>query len=684
MLLKRCLELGARLAEPGEFTRRAFLNDKLDLAQAEAVADLIGASTESAARSALRSLQGEFSGHVRALQATLTDLRVLVEAMLDFPEEDLDFLQRDHVALEIKKLVAALATTLITARQGSLLRDGLRVALIGAPNVGKSSIINVLSKDDVAIVSAIPGTTRDLVRQSVDIRGLPVHIVDTAGLRSAEDPVEALGVARTRDAIAQADLVLLVSDLSVAAPEQLEEIRASLPANLRYICVHNKMDLVARQPARRMDAGIVHVWISAKTGAGVDLLEDAIAEAAGWQGEREDTFVARERHIRALEDCRERLESALTLCRKPSLLPKSYGWRSRRCHCSPARSLPTTCSARSSRASASVSSRMQHFAAEEIADLLDYSSLATAIGEALADTSVTAPERIQLATTESSSGKTLLIMPAWRQGGVLIVKVVTVVAENSERGLPSVQGHLRVFDARTGAVVATMDATELTRWRTAAASLLAARFLARPASRSLLVVGAGAIARHLIRAVLHRVSTATGLDLESNACARGATREPVEVPQGVCVRATESLSDTVGNADIISCATLSERALVLGEAVKSGTHVDLVGAFTPHMRESDDALIRRAHIFVDTRPGALHEAGDLIQPLAAGVFRESDIRGELADLVTSRSLGRDSEETITLFKSVGHAIEDLAACELVLSARTIAVRMFHVKHAPAR
>jgi tRNA modification GTPase len=317
-LVQRCIELGARLAEPGEFTRRAFLNDKLDLAQAEAVADLISASSEQAARSAMRSLQGEFSDLVRVLQGKLTDVRVFVEASLDFPEDDIDPTQLGRVPAALRDILQAIDAALTAAAQGSLLREGLRVALIGPPNSGKSSIINRLSNDDVAIVTPIPGTTRDLIRQTVDIRGLPVHIVDTAGLRETQDPIEAIGIARTWDAVALADLVVLVSEPSTD-DEVLQKLRARLPEERPLIHVHNKIDLVDRPASMKTVAGSAEIWVSAKTGDGFDLLEGAIADTAGWSGAGEGVFMARERHVQALTRCREHLRAASTLLAQTEL-----------------------------------------------------------------------------------------------------------------------------------------------------------------------------------------------------------------------------------------------------------------------------------------------------------------------------------------------------------------------------
>ena len=311
LLIQRCVDLGARLAEPGEFTRRAFLNDKLDLAQAEAVADVIGASTEQAVRSATRSLQGEFSKRVHELQAELTGIRAFVEATLDFPEEEIDQGQTSKTSADLLELVRSIDATLAIAQQGSLLRDGLRVALAGAPNVGKSSIINVLSGDEVAIVTPIPGTTRDLIRQTLEIDGLPIHIVDTAGLRSAQDPIEAIGIERTWQTIAKADLVVLVSDASVPESGLMDELRRKLPADRKLIHALNKIDLTGDSPRISARPDHAEVWISAKTGSGLELLRDSIAKATGWTGASEGLFIARARHLQGLAQCRAHLATAI-------------------------------------------------------------------------------------------------------------------------------------------------------------------------------------------------------------------------------------------------------------------------------------------------------------------------------------------------------------------------------------
>ncbi len=317
MLLRRCLALGARLAEPGEFTRRAFLNDKLDLAQAEGVADLIEAATETAARCALRSLRGEFSALIDDLVERLIELRMLVEATLDFPEEDIDAVDRNRAQERLARLRAELAQALAKGRQGSVLRTGLQVVLAGQPNVGKSSLLNRIAGEELAIVTAIPGTTRDAVRQTIQIDGVPVNVIDTAGLRETRDEVEAIGISRTWQAIERADVLLLVVDAASGVAVRDREIIARLPQRLPHVVVFNKIDL-AGEPAHTTEpanaGGETYVWLSAKTGEGLDLLRRALLSIAGWQATGEDLFLARERHIVALaraSECLERAEIVL-------------------------------------------------------------------------------------------------------------------------------------------------------------------------------------------------------------------------------------------------------------------------------------------------------------------------------------------------------------------------------------
>jgi tRNA modification GTPase len=299
-LLAACVEAGARLAEPGEFTRRAFLEGKLDLAQAEAVADLIDAASREAARSALRSLSGEFSAAIDALKTELIELRALTEAMLDFPEEDVDAVHRDDAASRLARVKAQLEAVLAKSRQGSLLRSGIHVVIAGRPNVGKSSLLNRLAGEERAIVTPIAGTTRDALREPIQIEGVPLIVVDTAGLRAATDLVEQLGIERTQRELERADLVLAVREAGV--PDlPLED----LPAQAQRIDVYNKADLV---PGFRAPPGAIAV--SAKTGQGLDVLRRAILAAAGWTSTGESVFLARERHLLALERARTHLEAA--------------------------------------------------------------------------------------------------------------------------------------------------------------------------------------------------------------------------------------------------------------------------------------------------------------------------------------------------------------------------------------
>ena len=299
-LLAACLDAGARLAEPGEFTRRAFLEGKLDLAQAEAVADLIDAASREAARSALRSLTGEFSAAIAALQAGLIDLRALTEAMLDFPEEDVDALHREDADAQLAAVRDALEDVLAKSRAGSLLRSGIHVVLAGRPNVGKSSLLNRLAGEERAIVTPVAGTTRDALREPIQIEGVPLILVDTAGLRSSSDMVERLGIERTQRELERADVVIAV--LEAGRGEQTLE---GLPESATRIDVYNKADLA---PGFVAPQG--RVSVSAKTGEGLDRLRKAILDAAGWSSSGEPVFLARERHLRALQHAREHLAAA--------------------------------------------------------------------------------------------------------------------------------------------------------------------------------------------------------------------------------------------------------------------------------------------------------------------------------------------------------------------------------------
>jgi len=303
LLLRRVIELGARLAEPGEFSRRAYLNDKLDLAQAEAVADLIDSQTSAAARSAMRSLSGEFSSQVHALVAQITQLRMYVEAAIDFPEEEIDFLADSHVATELNLLIESVARLLRRAQTGRLLRDGMTLVIAGLPNAGKSSLMNALTGQDSAIVTHIPGTTRDVLRERVELDGLPLHIVDTAGLREAEDAVELEGVRRARDEIARADLALWVFDAE-QDPQASGLETAALPPHLPLTRIRNKADLAALPCGLHDHRGIPEISLSAKTGLGVEVLREHLKKLVSYEGACEGDFSARRRHLDAISRAR--------------------------------------------------------------------------------------------------------------------------------------------------------------------------------------------------------------------------------------------------------------------------------------------------------------------------------------------------------------------------------------------
>jgi tRNA modification GTPase len=312
MLLARCLDLGARLAEPGEFSRRAFLNGKLDLAQAEAVADLIDAATASAARSAVRSLQGEFSQAIHALTDELINLRMLVEATLDFPEEDIDFLKAADAFGRLERLQLKLAEIFDRAGQGKLLQAGLHVVLAGQPNVGKSSLLNRLAGDDLAIVTPVAGTTRDALRSTIQIEGIPLHIIDTAGLRETDDEVEKIGIERSWWEIERADVVLLLVDSRTGVGEADRVILARLPERLKRVTVYNKIDLSGAPAERHDEADGVAISLSARANQGIELLRTELLRIAGWHP-AEDVFIARERHLRALADAQVHITAASSL-----------------------------------------------------------------------------------------------------------------------------------------------------------------------------------------------------------------------------------------------------------------------------------------------------------------------------------------------------------------------------------
>jgi tRNA modification GTPase len=306
LVLEAALAAGARLAEPGEFTRRAFLNDKLDLSQAEAVADLIDSSSRAAARAAQRSLRGDFAAAVMRLNAAVTALRVHVEAALDFPDEDIDFLDDAALRARLDEVAQEFDLMAQRIRQGVLLRDGIRVVIAGRPNAGKSSLLNALAGYDAAIVTDIPGTTRDLVREQIDLGGLPLHVIDTAGLRDAPGTVEAEGIRRAREQLAQADHALLVIDSNRG--NDFDELRAELPEGLDYTVVHNKIDL-SGEPAGAADACPGQIGLSALTGDGLPALVQRLKAAVGFAEPGEDTLIARRRHLDALARARSHFDT---------------------------------------------------------------------------------------------------------------------------------------------------------------------------------------------------------------------------------------------------------------------------------------------------------------------------------------------------------------------------------------
>lgn len=310
ILLARCIELGARQATPGEFTQRAYLNDKLDLAQAEAVADVINAATAEAAKSAVRSLTGEFSTAINTLLAELINLRMYVEACLDFPEEEIDFITQGRVAEKLAANQLALDNIFNKAKQGVLLRDGINVVLIGQPNVGKSSLMNALSGEEIAIVTPIAGTTRDSIKSEIQINGVPLHVIDTAGLRDTEDEVEKIGIARAYRATESAHVALLLIDAAHGIGNQEKSILQRLPKEIVKIWVHNKID-VSQEEAKVIEIeNEVHIYLSAKTGTGLTLLKDHLLTLVGYQQNSEGVFMARARHLSALAGVNDHLEIA--------------------------------------------------------------------------------------------------------------------------------------------------------------------------------------------------------------------------------------------------------------------------------------------------------------------------------------------------------------------------------------
>lgn len=316
LLLKRILQIdGVRLARPGEFSEQAFLNDKLDLAQAEAIADLIDATSEQAARSALKSLQGEFSNKINALVDAVIYLRTYVEASIDFPDEEIDFLADGKIEANLRGIITQLDEVRREAKQGAILREGMKVVIAGRPNAGKSSLLNALAGREAAIVTDIAGTTRDVLREHIHIDGMPLHIIDTAGLREATDEVERIGISRAWTEIEQADRIILMLDSNDTESQNLEKVRseflAKLPTNIPVTIVRNKIDLTDEQEGLSEENGYQIIRLSAQTHKGVQLLRDHLKQTMGFQTAIEGGFLARRRHLEALEKAAEHLQLSL-------------------------------------------------------------------------------------------------------------------------------------------------------------------------------------------------------------------------------------------------------------------------------------------------------------------------------------------------------------------------------------
>ena len=322
LILNACISHGAELAPPGEFTKRAFLNNKIDLSQAESVADLINASTEAAAKSAVNSLRGVFSNKINSLLKNLIELRVFVEACLDFPEEDINFINEGNVNKKLESLKKSVIAILDAARQGQILRDGVKVVLIGRPNVGKSSLMNLLANESKAIVTEIPGTTRDPIKSDINIKGVPIHLVDTAGLRETDDIVEKLGIEKTWEAIHEADITLILDDVTDASQNFEDKFKKKLPKG-QSIIIKNKIDLLKQKPSINYENDVPHIFISAKKGDGIQLLEKEILKIVGKDhkvSHKEDIFMARSRHIDALKKVNGAINKAIKNLEAPELV----------------------------------------------------------------------------------------------------------------------------------------------------------------------------------------------------------------------------------------------------------------------------------------------------------------------------------------------------------------------------
>lgn len=311
MLLKRCLELGCRLADAGEFTKRAYLNGKIDLVQAESIGDLIHAESEASAKGALKSLKGEFSKHISLINEQLINLRMFVEATLDFPEEDIEFIANAKIKTKLELLRSQIYALLSSTKQGVILNNGANIVIVGRPNVGKSSLLNALANEDVAIVTNVAGTTRDIVQQKIIIDGVPFNIIDTAGIRDTDDIVEKIGIARAIDAVQKADLAMVLIDDSVGMSDEDQQILIQLPPQLPKLFIHNKIDLTGQTP-QIISGADTQIYLSAREQIGVDLLRGKLLELIGWENSSSDVFLARTRHLDAMRMTVQHIDNAFT------------------------------------------------------------------------------------------------------------------------------------------------------------------------------------------------------------------------------------------------------------------------------------------------------------------------------------------------------------------------------------
>jgi tRNA modification GTPase len=310
MILKRSIELGCRMAMPGEFSRRAYLNGKMDLIQAESINDLIHAESEASAKSALKSLQGTFSRHITEISEQLINLRMFVESTLDFPEEDIEFIANAKIKDKLGVLQTSILQLLDNTRQGVILNNGANIAIIGRPNVGKSSLMNALANEDIAIVTEIAGTTRDIVKEKIIVNGIALNLVDTAGIRETTDIVEQIGIKRAINAMQSADLCLIILDSTIGLTTKDEHILHNLPENMPRLYVHNKIDLVDMTIGSKNIEGYTHIYLSAKLGVGLDMLRNSILDSIGFLQNNHDVFIARTRHLESMKQAVKHINMA--------------------------------------------------------------------------------------------------------------------------------------------------------------------------------------------------------------------------------------------------------------------------------------------------------------------------------------------------------------------------------------